>query len=166
MWLFATPWTAAQQVSLSLTISWSLPKFMSIEFVMPSNHLILCHPLLLLCSVFPSIGVFSNKSTLHIRWSKYWRFSFSIIPSNEYSDWFPLGLTGWISLLSKGSMYCECNGWHNSIPSKETYSIFKYLSYLSLFFYSFNLENFSNQNTQWDYHSMKCILENTDEVQC
>ena len=99
--IFATPWTAALQASLSFTISWSLLKFMSIESVMPSNHLILCHPLLLL-SIFTSIRVFSNELTLHIRWPKYWNFSFSISPSDifssiEYSgvisfrmDWFDL----------------------------------------------------------------------------
>ena len=83
--LFATPWTAAHQVSLSFTISWSLLKLMSIELVMPSNHLILCHPLLLLSSVFPRIRVFSNESALRIRWPKYWSISFSISPSNAYS---------------------------------------------------------------------------------
>ena len=80
-----TPWTTAHQVSLSITNSQSLLKLMSIELVTPSNHLILCHPLLLLPSVFPSIRVFSNESVLHFRWSKYWSFSFSISPSNEYS---------------------------------------------------------------------------------
>ena len=82
--LFATPWIAACQASLSITNSWSLPKLMSIELVMPSNHLILCRPLLLLPSIFPSITVFSNESTRLMRWPKYWRFSFSISPSNEY----------------------------------------------------------------------------------
>ena len=101
--LFATPWTAAHQASLSFTISQSLPKLMSIESVMPSNHLILCHLLLLLPSIFPRFGVFSNKLVLCIRWPKYW--SFSISPSKEYSglisfriDWFDLlqskGLSG------------------------------------------------------------------------
>ena len=80
---FVTPWTAAHQSCLSITNSWSLLKLMSIKLVMPSNHLILCHPLLLPPSIFPSIRVFSNESVLHIRWSKYW--SFSISPSNEYS---------------------------------------------------------------------------------
>ena len=91
--LFATPWTAARQASLSFTISWSLLKLMSIKLVMPSNHLVLCAPLFLLPSVFPSIRVFSSASVLCIRWPKYWSFSFS--PSNEYSvlisfriDWF------------------------------------------------------------------------------
>ena len=83
--LFATPWTAACQASLAITNSWSLVKLMSIESVMLSNHLILCHPLLLLPSIFPSIRVFSNESVLRIRWPKNWSFSFSISPSNEYS---------------------------------------------------------------------------------
>ena len=95
--LLATPWTAARQASLSITNSQSLLKFTSIESVMPSNHLILCRPLLILPLIFPSIWVFSNESYLHIRWPKYWSFSFSISPSNEYSglisfriDWFDL----------------------------------------------------------------------------
>uniref|UniRef100_A0AC11DJX3 Uncharacterized protein n=1 Tax=Ovis aries TaxID=9940 RepID=A0AC11DJX3_SHEEP len=83
--LFATPWTVAGQASLSITNSQSLLKFMSIELVMPSNHLILCCPLLLLPSIFPSTRVFSNESVFYMRWPKYWRFSFSISPSNEYS---------------------------------------------------------------------------------
>ena len=94
--LFATPWTAARQASLSITNSWSLLKLMSTELVMPSNHLILCCPLLL-PSIFPSIRVFSNESVLRGRWPKYWSFSFSISPSNEYSglisfrmDWLDL----------------------------------------------------------------------------
>ena len=97
VWLFATPWTAAHQASLSITISQSLLRLSSIESVMPSNHLILCHPLLLLTSIFPSIWVFSSESALLIWWPKYWSFSFSTSPSNEYSglisfriDWFYL----------------------------------------------------------------------------
>ena len=95
--LFVTPWTAACQASLSNTNSWSLPKLMSIELVMPSNHLILCRPLLLPPSIFPSIRVFSDESALCIRWPKYWSFSFNISPSNEHSglitfrmDWLDL----------------------------------------------------------------------------
>ena len=95
--LTATPWTAARQASLSITNSWSMLKLMSIQLEMPSNHLILCHPLLLLPSIFRSIRVFSNESILRIRWPKYWSFSFCISPSNEYSglisfrrDWFDL----------------------------------------------------------------------------
>ena len=99
---FATPWTAAHQASLSLNNSQSLLKLMSIGSVMPSHHLILCCPLLLLPSIFPSIRVFSNESVLRIRWPKYWSFSFSISPSNEYSGLISLGWTGWISLQSKG----------------------------------------------------------------
>ena len=83
--LFATPWIAACQASLSFTISWSLLKLMSIELVMPSNHLVLCCPLLLLPSILPSVRVFSNELALCIRWPKYWSFSFRISPSNEYS---------------------------------------------------------------------------------
>ena len=103
--LFATPWTAAHQASLSITNSQSLLRLMSIMLVMPSNHLILCHPLLL-TSIFPSIRVVSNKLAVHIRWPEYWRFSFSISPSNEYS-----GLTSymidWFDLLAvQGSKFC------------------------------------------------------------
>ena len=97
--LFVTPWTAARQASLSITNSWSVLKLMSIESVMPSNHLILCHPLLLLPSIFPSIRVFCNESVLCNRWPKDWSFSFSISPSNEY-----LGLISfrmdWLDLLA------------------------------------------------------------------
>ena len=95
-------WTAAHQASLSFTNSQSLLKLMSIESVMPSNHIILCLPFLLLCSIFPSISAFSNELALHIRWPKYWNFSFSISPFNEYLWLIPLGLTGLISFLSKG----------------------------------------------------------------
>ena len=84
--LFVTPWTAAHQASLSITNSQSLLKLISIQSVMPSNHVIPCHPLLLLPSIFPSIRVFSNESVLHIRWPKYWSFTFSISPSNEFSS--------------------------------------------------------------------------------
>ena len=97
-----TPWTATRQPSLSFSISQSLFKFMSIDLMMPSNHLILYHPLLLLPSIFPSIRVFSHESAFHIRWPKYWSFSFSISPSSEYSGLISLGLTGLTFLLSKG----------------------------------------------------------------
>ena len=102
--LFATPWTAARQASLSIANSWSLLKLMSIESVMSSNHLILCHPLLLSPSIFPSIRVFSNESVLCIRWPKYWTFSFSISPSNECS-----GLTSfrmdWLDILALSRVF-------------------------------------------------------------
>ena len=101
--LFETPWTAAHQASLSITNSRSLLKLMSIELMIPTNYLILCPPLPLPSSIFPSIRVFSKESVLHIRWPKYGSFNFSISPSNEYAeDSFPLGWTGWISLKSKG----------------------------------------------------------------
>ena len=115
--LFASPCTAACQASLSFTISWSLLKLMSIESMMPSNHLILYCPLLLLPSIFPSIRVFSNESALCIRWPNYWNFSFSISPSNEYSrlisfrmDWFDLAVQGTLKSLlqyhtSKASIF-------------------------------------------------------------
>ena len=102
--LSAAPWNAAGQASLSITNSWSLLKLKSIESVMPSNHLILCRPLLLLPSIFPSIRVFSNASVLCIRWPKYWSFSFSISPSNEYSGLISLR-TDWLDLLAvQGSL--------------------------------------------------------------
>ena len=97
--LLATPWTAAHQASLSITNSRSLPKPMSIESVMPSNHLILCRPLLLLPSTLPSIRIFSNESALHIRWPKYWGFSFYISPSNEHSRLISFRMY-WLDLLA------------------------------------------------------------------
>ena len=97
--LFATPWTATHQASLFIANSWSLFKFTSIESVMPSNHLILCHSLLLLPSIFPSIRVFSNESVLCIRWPKYWNFSFSISPPNEYSGLISFRMD-WLDLLA------------------------------------------------------------------
>ena len=100
--LFLTLWTAAHQASLSFAVSLSLLKLMSIESVMPSNRLILCRPLLLLSLAFPSIRVFSSESALHIRWPQDWSFGFTISPSTEYSGLVSLGLTGLISLQSKG----------------------------------------------------------------
>ena len=99
VWLFAIPWTTARQASLSITNSWSSPKPMSIESVMPSNHLILCRPLLLLPSIFPSFRVFSNESALHIRWPKYWSFSFNIRPSNEHPGLISFRMN-WLDLLA------------------------------------------------------------------
>ena len=99
VWLIACPWTAAHQAFLSISNSQSLLKLMSIESVMPSNHLILCHPLLLLLSIFPSIRVFSNESVLHIRWQKYWSFNFSLNPSDEYSGLISFRIY-WFDLLA------------------------------------------------------------------
>ena len=98
VWLFVTPWTVAHQASLSISNSWSSLKLMSIELVMPSSHLILCRPLLLLPSVFPSIRVFFSESVLHIRWPKYWSFRFSISSSNEYSGLISFRIA-WFDLL-------------------------------------------------------------------
>ena len=99
VWLFVTPWTAAHQASLSITNSQSPPKPISLELVMPSNHLILCRPLLLLLSIFPSIRVFSDESALCIRWPKYWSFSFNISPSNEQPGLISFRMD-WLNLLA------------------------------------------------------------------
>ena len=111
-----TPWTAARQASLSITNSWSLLKLMSIELVMPSNHLILCCPLLLLPSIFPSIRVFSNESVLHIRWPKYWSFSFNIRPSNEYSGLISFKMD-WLDLLAVQGTLKSLLQYHSSKAS-------------------------------------------------
>ena len=104
VWCFATPWTAARQASLPITNFWSLLKLLSTESVMPSNHLILCRPLLLPPSIFPSIRVFSNESVLHTRWPNYWSFSFSISSSNEYSGLIYFRMD-WLDLLAvQGSL--------------------------------------------------------------
>ena len=113
---FVTPWTAACQASLSITNSQSPPKPMSIEWVMPSNHLILCHPILLLPSIFPSIRVFSNESALCIRWPKYWSFSFNIRPSNEHP-----GLIEWSTTT------------YNFTTIGITLSIYQYWQFLTIF---------------------------------
>ena len=111
--LFVTPWTAARQASLSITNSQSLLKLMSIESVMPSNHLILCHPLLLLSSITPSIRVFSSESALHITWPEYWSFSFSISPSNEHSELISFGMD-WLDLLAVQGTLKSLLQHHNS----------------------------------------------------
>ena len=112
VWLFVTPWTAAHQASLSITNSQSLLRLMSIESVMPSNHLILCHPLLLLPSFFPTIRIFSNESVLHIRWPKYWSFSFSISSSNVYS--------GLISFRTDWLYHLAVQGTLKSLPQQHS----------------------------------------------
>ena len=123
VWLFATPWIAACQASLSITNSWSLPKLMSIESVMPSSHLILCRPLLLLPPIPPSIRVFSNESTLRIRWPEYWSFSFSISLSNEH-----LGLISfrmdWLDLFAVQGTLQSLLQHHSSKASILRYSSF------------------------------------------
>ena len=122
--LFVTPWTAARQASLSITNSWSLLKFISIESVMPSNHLILCLPLLLPPSVFPSIRVFSSESVLCIRLPKYWSFNLSTVLPVNIQDLFPLGLTGLISLQSKGFSRIFSNDQFKSINSSVLSSLY------------------------------------------
>ena len=114
--LFATPWTVACQASLSITNSQSLLKLMFLESVMPSNHLILCRPLLLLPSIFPSIKVFSNESVLRIRWPKYWSFSFSISPSNEYSGLISFGMD-WLDFLAVQGTLKSLLQYHSSKAS-------------------------------------------------
>ena len=111
--LFATPWTAAHQASLSITNSQTLLKLMSIKSDMPSNHLILCHPLLLPPSIFPRIRVFFNESVLRIRWPKYWSFSFSISPSNEYSGLISL-IIEWFDVLDAQGTLKSLLQYHSS----------------------------------------------------
>ena len=115
VWLFVTLWTAARQASLSITNFWTLLKLMSIESVMPFNHLILCHSFLLLPSIFPSIRVFSSKLVLHIRWPKYWSVSLSISPSNEYSELISFRIV-WFDLLT-------VQGTLKSLPTPQFKSI-------------------------------------------
>ena len=113
---FVTPWTATLQASLCITNSWSLLKLMSIKSVMPSNHLILCHPLLLPPSIFPSIRVFSNESVLCIMWLKYWSFSFSITPSNEYLELISFRMD-WLNFLAVQGTLKSLLQCHNSKTS-------------------------------------------------
>ena len=121
--LFATPWTAACQASLSITSSQSLLKLMSIESLMPSNYLILCHPLLLPPSIFPSIKVFSSESLLCIRWPKYWSFSFNISPSNEYSGLISFRMD-WLDLLAVQGTLKSLVQHHSSKASIRLHSVF------------------------------------------
>ena len=141
--LFATPWTAAHQAPPSSTISWSLLTFLSIESVMLTKHLILCRPLLLLPSIFPSIRVFSNESVLHIRWSKDWSFSFrSVLPMNIQNG-FPLGLTVWFPCSPRDSQE------YNHAPQ------FKSISSSALsFFYGPTLKSIHDY---WKNHSIECL---------
>ena len=123
VWLFTTPRAAAHQESLSFTIPHSMLKLMTIDLMMPSNHLILCHPFLLLPSIFPSSRVFSNETAFYIKWPKHWNFYFSITPSNEHiQGWFPLGLTGWICLLV--SMFSHKNSSANLIKGSISHDSF------------------------------------------
>ena len=116
VWLFVTPWTEAHQDSLSITNSQSFLKLMSIKLLMPSNHLILCHPFLLPPSIFRNIRIFSNESALHIRWPKYWSFSFNISPSNEHSGLISFGID-WLDLLAVQGTLKSLLQHHSSKPS-------------------------------------------------
>ena len=141
------PWTAACQVSLSFTISWSLLKLMSIESVMPSNHLVFCHPLL--SSTFPNIGVFSNESALHIRWLKYWSFSFSISPSSEY-----LGLISfrmdWVDLLAVQGTLRSLLQYHSSKASiLQCSAIFNLPVVQGILLHSFKNMHFNPSLCHW-----------------
>ena len=138
--LFETPWTAAHQASLSIINSQSLLKLMSIESVIPSNHLIIRHPLLLLPSIFPSIRVFSNESALRIRWPKYWSFSFSISPSNEYS--------GLISSRTD-RFWSPC--WQGILKSLLQHSSLKSINSLALSF--FDCPALTSLHDYWKNHS-------------
>ena len=143
VWLFATPWTAARHAFLSIINSQRLLKLKSIESVMPSNHLILCHPLLL-PSIFPSIRIFSNESFVHIKWPKYWSCSFTISPSMNIQDWFALEWTGWISLQSKG---------HSSLLQHHSSKV-SILRHPAFFF--FYCSGFCHTLT-WISHGFTCI---------
>ena len=139
MRLFEIPWTAAYQASLSFTISWSLLKLMSIESVMPSNHLVLCHPLLFLPSIFPSTRIFSKESDLRSKWPKYWSFSFNISPSNEY-----LGLIffriDWLDLLSVQGTLKSLPQDHSSKASIFQHCAFFIVQHQSFLLFAFYLD--------------------------
>ena len=137
--LLVTPWTAARQASLSITNFRSLLKLLSIESVMPSNHLILCDPLLLLPSIFPSIRVFSNESVLRIRQPKYWSFSFTISPSNEYSGLISFRMD-WLDLLAVQGTLKSLLQYHSSEPSIFWHSVFFIVQLSHPYYY-------------WKYHS-------------
>ena len=147
VWMFAAPWTAAYRASLSITSSQKLLKLMSIKSVMPSNHLILCHPLLLLPSIFPSIRVFSNESFLCIRWPKYWSFSVSISPLNEYSGLISFRMD-WLDLLAvQGTLKSLLQ--HHSVG--QLLQQFKSINSLALsFLYG---PTFTSIHVYWKNHS-------------
>ena len=140
--LFVTPWTAACQVSLSITNSWNLLKLMSIELVMTSDHLILCHPLLFPPSIFPSITVFSNESVLLIRWPKYWSFSFNISPSNEYSGLIPFRMD-WLDVLAVQVILKSLLQHHSSKAS-------------TLWCSAFFIVHLTSIHDYWKKHSLNC----------
>ena len=141
VWCFATPWTAARQVSLSVTVSQSLLRLTSIESVMPSNHLILCRPLLLSPSILANIRVFSNESGFHITWPKYWSFSFNISPSNEHSGLISFRMD-WLDLLAVQETLKSLLQHHRSKASILQYSAF------------FIVQNLTSIHDYWENHSL------------
>ena len=143
--LFATPWTAACQASLSITNFWSPPKPMSIESVMSSNHLILCHPLLLLPSIFCSMRVFSNESALRIRWLKYWSISFNISPISEHPGLISFRITHWISSLSKELSRV----FSNTTVQKHQFGLFYWLWWLIWILGPWIKANWKWSNRKW-----------------
>ena len=144
----ATPWSAAHQASLSITNSQSLLKLMSIESVVPSNHLILCHPSLLHPSIFPNIRIFSKESVLQTRWPSYWSFSFSTALPMNIQDWFPLRWTGWIS-----------------VQSKELSRVFSNTTVQKHQFFSAQLSLWFNSQSIHHYWNMDCWQSNASAFQ-
>ena len=157
--LFATPWIGARQASLSITNCQSLPKPMSIKSVMPSNHLILCRPLLLLPSIFPSIRVFSSKSALRIRWPKFWSFSFNISPSNEQPGLISFRMD-WLDLLAlqgtlKGILQTTFQK-HQFFGAQLSFFFFFFLVTVCLFIYFFICSEFCH-TLEWNSHGFTCV---------
>ena len=153
VWLFESPWTAAHQDSFSITNSWSLLKFISIESVIPSNHLIHCHPLLLLPSIFPSIRIFLNESALCNRWPKYQSFSFNISPSNEYSGLIYLRMD-WLGLLAVEGTLKSVFQHHSSKASILWHSAF-FIFHLSHPYITLtSIHTFSSIHPYWKKHSL------------
>ena len=156
VWLFVTPWTATHQASLSITNSWSLLKFMLIESVMPSNHFILCCPLLLLPSIFLSIRAFSNESALRIRWPKYWSFSFGISFSNEYSGLISFRIE-WLDLLAVQRTLKSRLQHHNSKASILQCLAF-FMVQLTSVHDCWKNYSFDYMDLCWQIHFLACYL--------
>ena len=153
--LYVTPWTAARQASLSITDSRSLPKLMSIESMMPSNHLILCHPLLLSSSISPSTRVFSNESVLCIKWPKYWSFSFNINPSSEHPGLISFR-TDWLDLLAVQGTLKSLLQHHNSKASILRHSVF-FFFFNSILFFNFTTLYWFCHISKWIRHRYTCV---------
>ena len=151
VWLFVTPWTATHQVSLSITNSWSLLKLMPIQSVLPSSHLIFCHPLLLRPSIFPSFRVFFNESVLHTRWPKYWSFSFNISPSSEYSGLISFRMD-WLDLLAVQGTLKSLLQHHSSKAS-----ILQCSAFFIVQFSYYKLKNINNPNLLIGNINIKCF---------